>query len=84
MPDTKFVARCADCGHAYKVPNETKVYPCKECGGDVCAAAEEPELDEELQEEEPTMPEERSIRARHTAKPKSKVPMIVGAVVVTL
>ena len=87
MSDTKFVARCADCGHAYKVPNETKVYPCKECGGDVCAAAEEPEPEEEVLEEEhpePTMPEERSIRARHTAKPKSKTPMILGAIVVLL
>ena len=88
MSDTKYVARCADCGHAYKVPSATKVYPCKECGGDVCAMVDEPApKEEELVEEEenePTFPEERSIRARHTAKPKSKVPMILGAVVVVL
>lgn len=87
MSDTKYLARCADCGHAYKVPSATKVYPCKECGGDVCAMVAEPAEEEELVEEEesePTLPEERSIRARHTAKPKSKVPMILGAAALVL
>ena len=80
MSDTKFVAHCADCGHAYKVPSETKVYPCKKCGGEVCAQAEETEPEEELE----VLPEHKSIRQRHPREKASKSPMILGGTVLAL
>lgn len=80
MSDTKFVAHCADCGHAYKVPSETKVYPCKECGGKVCAQVEDEEPEEELEE----VPQHRSISQRHPRAKSSKTPMIIGVTVIGL
>jgi len=61
MPDRKFVAHCAACGHTYKVSSEEKTYPCKECGGEVHADLE-PVLDEATDE---YLPGHRSIRERH-------------------
>jgi hypothetical protein len=80
MSDSKFVAHCASCGHAYKVPSDTKVYPCKECGGEVSADVEAPELD--IDEEH--LPKRRSIRERHPHESTTKVPMIVLGVLLVL
>lgn len=78
MSDSKFVAHCASCGHAYKVPSDSKVYPCKECGGEVTADVEAPDSSAEH------MPKHRSIRERHPHEATTKVPAITGGVLLVL
>jgi len=72
MSDSKFVAHCAACGHTYKVPSDTKVYPCKECGGEVTADVEE------------HLAAHRSIRERHPHEATTKVPAYTAAVLLVL
>jgi hypothetical protein len=75
MSDTKFVAHCADCGHAYKVPSQTKIYPCKECGGEVCALDEGPE-DEFDDDEQGVGFDKRPISQRHHRTETNRKPLI--------
>ena len=75
MPDSKFVAHCAACGHTYRVPSDVKVYPCKECGGEVHADVEEQEVH---------MPKHRSIRDRHPRSKASKGPWIAVLIVAAI
>lgn len=56
MQQTKFLAHCEECGHAYRVPSNERTYHCKECEGSVV-------VDEDEVEEEPA-PARRSSKRR--------------------
>jgi DNA-directed RNA polymerase subunit RPC12/RpoP len=70
MPQTKYLAHCEECGHAYRVPSSERTYPCKECGGTVVVDAddgepEQAELSDEEQEQQDFESRRLSQRHRH-------------------
>lgn len=47
MSDATFPAACDSCGHEYQVPDPAKTYSCRQCDGQVVAAAEAVMAEEE-------------------------------------